>query len=566
MIFFRRDPNSARRRQAEHYADTIRHELTRLKVSARMKDGSIERVHFLEPLILTHDDVWLPLDLQRLPLGIDTNRLRDENVVQSLEDRCNAPVRVDTLPNGKLCYVVRVGAGVAFPEIFPIGAFDLPADAPPLAIPLGIDGQGDHRWVDLTTLPHLLCVGATKKGKSNFVHVLLGTLVARNTADDVELWLADHKGGVELDRYGVLMGKRGQGGIVRRFSRDPRDTLTLLQEALKELQRRTDMLRQAGASDREEYGRVTGQYLKPIVLLIDEIFPLMLDKSAADPSIGGKRGYSVSGWAEHLFAQIASLGRAPGIHLAIFTQKTGKDVLTGLITANFESRLVLSVADQYQSIYILGKADAVGMPVGRAIWREDSGKTTILQTPRITPPQIKLLLSRISRYGPDGGLGKADEARRFRDDAKLLLQVSCDHLDGNFSRPKLLAQPGIKGVISADRYNEIAPRLERDGVIINHGRGKARRVATAFMGRTHLLDGMYGVANDAPTTPPAPQRDTPPPPVVGSQSDAEKQPDVAPDQPVGCMDGEGEIALPDDDPDVELPRGLLGFLDGLEEE
>ena len=110
---------SPQQRQAQAYAATLRHELTRLKLSARVKQGSsyvLQTVHWEEPLILTPDELWLPIDRQRLPLGIATSDLRREEVVQSLGDRVCAPVRIDTLPGGKLCYVVRIGAASAFPR------------------------------------------------------------------------------------------------------------------------------------------------------------------------------------------------------------------------------------------------------------------------------------------------------------------------------------------------------------------------------------------------------------------------------------------------------------------
>jgi DNA segregation ATPase FtsK/SpoIIIE-like protein len=416
-----------------------------------------------------------------------------DEVVQSLTHRCCLAVRVDTLPSGKLCYVVRLG-GRPFPATWSIGAFVLPKDAPPLAIPLGIDERGEHRWVDLADLPHLLGIGATGNGKSNFVHAMLSTWIDRNGPDQVQLWLADHKGGVELDRYKALMGSRQQAGIVRRFSYEPRETVAMLNDAFKELERRLASLRGAGATDIDEYARQTGTPMPRIVLVIDEIFFLMLSKEKIDP--GGKKGYSISEWANDLFSKIASAGRAAGVHLCIFTQKTGKDVLNGLITANFEARVVFSLADQYQSITVLGNAAAKGLPKGRAVFRAADGTTTVIQTPRITSTQVNLVISRVRRYGPDGGLGRADSARRFRDDAKLLVQVACDQMDGVFARGRMLELEGVKGVVSAERFNQIAQRLEQDGILERGGPRKPRRVARGYMGQAHLLDLRYGLPGE----------------------------------------------------------------------
>jgi DNA polymerase III delta prime subunit len=490
-----------RRRRARQLAAGLSAELHRLGFSRRVAVGghrrrkvAVRRVRFESPLLLTREELWLPIDLKRLPVGVTTNDLREEDILKSIEDRLNTSVKVSTLGNGRLCYVLRVAAGSTFPEVFAINAFKLPPDAPALAMPLGIDGQGDHRWADLSRMPHLLIVGPTGKGKSTFVHAFLTTWISRNTDKDIEIWLADHKGGVELDRYKVLMGSRGRPGIVRRMSYKPEDTIELLQAALKELERRNELLRQSGAADVDDYARSTGQFMRRIVVAIDEIFFLMLNKEKIDPEVGkGKSGgMTVASWAEHLFAKIASAGRAAGVHLIIATQRTGKDVLTPLITANFETRLVFGMADMYQSIYVIGSSDAVGLPRGRALFREEGGALSEVQTPLIKADQTRLALSRISRYGPDGGLGKADEAKRFRDEAKLLIVVASEEFEGRVAINQIYQHERLRGVIRKDRIDEICRRLEKDGVLDPGGPRRARRVSAAFIGRPQLLDSLYG--------------------------------------------------------------------------
>jgi hypothetical protein len=505
LMFNGRSPAQQR---AAHLASVLLHELQRLKFIARTKKGKLRTVQFDYPLLLTTTELWCPINLQDLPDGVRTVHLKDEGVLMSLSDRCRVPVRIDTLPNGKLSFVLRLG-GSTFPAVFAINRFELPKDAPSLAIPIGVDSLGAHRWVDLESLPHLLGVGSTGKGKSNFVHSMLCCWLSRNTSDELELWLCDHKGGVELWRYAeALQGAKHRPGIVRHFSDDPLKTLGLLNDALREVERRQALLKAASCSDLREYASRTGQYLRRIVIVIDEIFELMLSKKQVDPRFS-KKGYTVAQWAESLLAELSSKGRAFGIHLAIFTQKTGKDVLTSLITANFETRIVFSVSDMYQSIYVLGKADAVAMPPGRAVFRHDSGELEMVQTPRISTGQIRLILSRVARYGPDGGLG-GDESRRFLAEAKLIVDVA-SQLGGDCARARILKHPEIAGVIAKERFEELAKRLEHDGILIPGGPRRPRRVAPGFLGRTALLDQIYGLdALDArPTIEPAVTRDTP---------------------------------------------------------
>ncbi len=498
-----------RRRRARRMVIALENELHRLGFSRRVGVGGHKRrkvvqrrVRFRSPLLLTREELWIPIDLQKLPPGVTTNDMRDEDALRSIEDRLNTSCRIDYLASGEICFVLRMAAGAAFPQTFAINAFRMPADAAQLAMPLGIDGQGEHQSVDLAKMPHMLIVGPTGKGKSTFIHAMISTWISRNAASDIELWLADHKGGVELDRYKALQGNRQRPGIVRRISYRPEDTIEFLRAALTELDRRNELLRKSDASDVDDYGRSTGQHLRRIAIVIDEIFFLMLNKEVIDPEIGKSseakkgRGRTVSDWAEHLLSKIASAGRAAGIHLVIATQRTGKDVLTPLITANFETRLVFGMADMYQSIYVIGSADAVGLPRGRALFRPEGGSLLEIQTPLIKPDQIRLAISRISRYGPDGGLGSANEARRFRDDAKLLLLVASEEFEGKLSVDKVFQHPRIKGVLRRDRIDEIVRRLERDGVLEPGGPRRARRLSAGFMNRPQLLDAMYGGGND----------------------------------------------------------------------
>jgi hypothetical protein len=131
--------------------------------------------------------------------------------------------------------------------------------------------------------------------------------------------------------------------------------------------------------------------------------------------------------------------------------------------------------------------------------RAEGGGLRELQAPLIKPDQTRLLIDRICRYGIDGGLGKSDEARRFCEDAKLLLAVACEAFDGKFSINEIFDHERIRGAVRQERVKEIAQRLQKDGVLLAGGPRKARRVAQAFFGRPELLDAMYGpqAADDA---------------------------------------------------------------------
>jgi hypothetical protein len=150
----------------------------------------------------------------------------------------------------------------------------------------------------------------------------------------------------------------------------------------------------------------------------------------------------------------------------------------------------------YDSIYVLGDSSAVGLPRGRVIFRREGGEMDEYQTCWISPDQTRLIINRIAKFGPDGGLGSADAARRMRDDSKLLVSVACNYFEGAFSIRSMYQHDQIRGSITKDRVEELAQRLERDGVLEPGGPRKPRRVARAFFNRVELLDLMYGPQSD----------------------------------------------------------------------
>lgn len=135
--------SAQRRRLAARQSRLLVAELSRLGFVEKTKKGKRKVVRFEAPLLATHDELWCPVDLRQFPARRATNDLREPDVLASLSDRLNAPVRVDKLPNGKLCLVTRLRA-VQFPATFPLSTFKLAPDAPPLAFPLGLDADGSH--------------------------------------------------------------------------------------------------------------------------------------------------------------------------------------------------------------------------------------------------------------------------------------------------------------------------------------------------------------------------------------------------------------------------------------
>lgn len=270
-----------------------------------------------------------------------------------------------------------------------------------MAIPLGVDVNGELARVDLPEMPHLLIAGATGSGKSVMLSTLITALTKQMTPEAMHLILVDPKR-VELTAYAKKPHLHGKKVIF-----NPRDAIRELIGLKDEMEKRYKILEKAGKRDLAEFNnskKNEGAKLPYIVTVIDEFADLMLQSRAQERR--GK-GYKTRtrGWltkqietkavelnqhvpqglneytqkalveileeldekdimmspeadVEHLISRIAQLGRAAGIHLVVATQRPSTDVITGLIKANFPTRVAFRTASPTDSIVILGEPGA----------------------------------------------------------------------------------------------------------------------------------------------------------------------------------------------------------------
>jgi S-DNA-T family DNA segregation ATPase FtsK/SpoIIIE len=262
---------------------------------------------------------------------------------------------------------------VSFRELVENREFQSARAALPIA--LGKDLEGKPVIADLAKMPHLLIAGATGSGKSVAVNTIITSLVYRHTPRTLRFLMVDPKM-VELSVYNTLPHLR------HKVITDNRDAASVLKWAVLEMNDRYELLAANGCRNIQEFNKrvqdgaplktplrpdvafedrtYKGGILPYIVVIIDEMADLMM---------------TVQSEVETPIAMLAQKARAIGIHLILATQRPSVNVITGLIKANFPSRMAFRVASQVDSRTIidgagaemlLGNGDMLFIPPGKS--------------------------------------------------------------------------------------------------------------------------------------------------------------------------------------------------------
>ena len=252
-----------------------------------------------------------------------------------------------------------------------------------LPMALGKDIGGQPIYADLARMPHLLVAGATGSGKSVALNVMLTSILAKKTPEEVRMLMIDPKV-VELQVFD------GIPHMLLPVVTDMKKASLALRWAVDEMERRYQMFADAGARNIDTYNRRVDRVLQGD-LSVEKFMPKRKGKVSAqdangqeillDPADGEASDAEnfepeklpsvvvvVDEFAdlmmvaakdvEACIARLAQKARAAGIHVILATQRPSVDVITGMIKANFPARIAFKVAQRQDSMTILGRSGA----------------------------------------------------------------------------------------------------------------------------------------------------------------------------------------------------------------
>jgi S-DNA-T family DNA segregation ATPase FtsK/SpoIIIE len=233
-----------------------------------------------------------------------------------------------------------------------------------LAFGLGKDISGKPMVADLATMPHLLIAGATGSGKSVCVNTIINSILFRATPDEVRFILIDPKR-IELSGY------EGIPHLIQEVVTNNEDALIALNWGVSEMEHRYELLQKYKVKNLNSYNEkiiklrqkdesIENIPLPHIIIIVDELADLMM---------------TVGRDVERPITRLAQMARAIGVHLILATQRPSIKVITGVIKANFPSRIAFKVSTKIDSRVIidangaeklLGLGDSLFLAPGKA--------------------------------------------------------------------------------------------------------------------------------------------------------------------------------------------------------
>ena len=351
-----------------------------------------------------------------------------------------------------------------------------------LPLCLGKDISGKSIIVDLAKMPHLLVAGTTGSGKSIGINSMIMSILYRLSPDECKLIMIDPKM-LELSVY------EGIPHLMTPVVTDPEKAALTLQWVTKEMEKRYKAMSKIGVrnifnynsyikemadgnvvdSQHEESESESDNYenkkMPYIVVIVDEMADLMLT--------AGKT-------VEASIQRLAQMARAAGIHIIMATQRPSVDVITGIIKANFPTRISFQVTSKIDSRTILGYQGAEGLlGKGDMLYMPTGGKTYRVHGPFVDDKEVAKVVNYLKQNYPNtnSDYGKILlEIEKPSDDvdSKIGVKVNAKESDDLYQQAITIVQTEKRASISYVQrrlrigYNKAAnfiEQMEKDGIV-----------------------------------------------------------------------------------------------------
>jgi DNA segregation ATPase FtsK/SpoIIIE, S-DNA-T family len=362
-----------------------------------------------------------------------------------------------------------------------------------LALALGKDTAGQPVIGDLARMPHLMIAGATGSGKSVAINGMIMSILFKAAPRDVRFVMIDLKM-LELSMYEDIPH------LLVPVVTDPKQAVAVLHNIVELMEERYRLMKQHGVRNIDGYNRLIDEEaqagpsgkvielrelageddddvvtptpmpdrLPKVVVIIDELADLMM-------TMGRK--------VEEPITRLAQKARAAGVHLIVATQRPSVDVITGLIKANFPSRISFQVTARVDSRTILdhigaerllGRGDMLYMPPG-------SARLQRLHGPLVTEQEIHKVVNFIKRQGAPQYAFSLLESPETEDEPGLDGDLADELYDQAVQLVTSSRQASISWVqrrlrVGYNRAARMIERMEREGVVSASEGGRPREV------------------------------------------------------------------------------------------
>ncbi len=345
-----------------------------------------------------------------------------------------------------------------------------------ITIALGMDIVGQPVITDLTKMPHLLVAGATGTGKSVSINAMINSVLFKASPAMVRFIMIDPKR-IELAPYQDIPH------LLHPVVTNPKEATKALGWAVEEMERRYFLLSEEGVRNIDAYnrkvrkkrepdapdgGKEKDRHLPYIIIIIDELADLMMSSSRK---------------VEESVTRLAQMARAAGIHMIIATQRPSVDVLTGIIKANFPTRISFQVSSRVDSRtildvmgaeHLLGDGDMLFLPPGVAklsrihgafVSEDEVSRVISFLKNQMKPEYDDSIASEISAEEETEEI-EGDKDERYEEAVELVLQTG----QASISKVQRKLRVGY------NRAARMIEAMEKDGIVGPSDGSKPREV------------------------------------------------------------------------------------------